>query len=339
MCWKGWATMTSQHTFENTFHQRLLDLLYGQWGTLGAPFSSRGPSVINEVVDPEALLWCSLEFLPTEPRLYEAVSEWILRNKDYLVRQRVYKIRDRKDPRAIIWQALDRRATKKIELPIPAESCYGLDSPAEVLRFARSIEESKLDRRFFASRLGRKGPGSTTILLKARDLLGHDIRHSLLIYLLANSRGGKLRDAQAWSGYSYRSLSDAAVRWETADILTINSGYCRLTASDPFRSLLRIHSEQIVLVNWLTIFGTSIRLLRDLAKARKKGFTDNSTVIKTLQREAVEKLESPDLYSEKLSGTSVEYLVHGSPPEPTRTAAGATELANRHNPSQRVPPR
>lgn len=31
MCWKGWATMTSQDTFENTFRHRLLDLLYGQW--------------------------------------------------------------------------------------------------------------------------------------------------------------------------------------------------------------------------------------------------------------------------------------------------------------------
>jgi hypothetical protein len=306
--------MTLQDTFENTFRQRLLDLIYGQWGTLGAPFSDRGPQDGNEVIDPEALLWCSLEFLPTEPRLSEAVLEWLGTNEDYLVRQRVYKIRNRNDPRAIIWQALDHRPrTPKNELEPPSEPCHGLISPTEVAEFSRSIEERKSSGRHVRSRLGRIGTGSATLLLKARDLLGQDIRHFLLVYLLANPHGGKLRDIQAWSGHAYRSLSAAADRWETANVVTLESGYCRLTASEPFRALLQIRSAKIVLVNWLTVFDISVRFLRDLAKARQKGFDEKSTITRALQREAAEQLKSSLPNSEKALDSSVGHLLRCFP--------------------------
>ncbi len=283
--------MTLHNTFENTFRERLLDLLYGQWSILGAPFASGG--LLNEVIDPEALLWCSLEFLPTEPRLSEAVRDWILTNGPYLVRQRVYKLRDSNDPRSVIWQALDDKARKReTAAAIPTEPCHGLASPDDVVAFAHSIQGDKIQRRLPPSRLGRKAEGPATLLLRARDLLGHDIRHFLLVYLLALPHGGKLRDVQAWSGYSYRSLSDAADRWEAAEIVSVDAGFCRLAAAEPFRTLLKIKSDRIVLVNWRVLFETSVRLLRDLAKARLKGFSPENTVAQTLRREALEKLEA-----------------------------------------------
>ena len=306
--------MISQDTFEKSFRQRLLDLLYGQWVALGAPFSNRVPLAVNEVIDPEALLWCSLEFLPTEPRLSEVVREWVKRNKDYLVRQRVYKIRDRTDPRAIIWQALDRRNRAPVfDLGIPSEPCHGLSSPIEVADFAHSIEDIKRQREYLPSRLGRKGEGSETLLLKARDLLGQDIRHFLLVYLLANPHGGKLRDVQAWSGHSYRALSEAADRWETADVVSFDSGYCHLIAAEPFQALLRIGAKRIVLVNWLNVFDTSVRLLRDLAKARLKGFAAESTIQESLRQAASEKLETLSSTFGTARETSVALLLKEFP--------------------------
>ncbi len=59
---------TSLITFESIFRDGLLDLIYAQWRLLGAPFSSIKLD-LPEVIDPESLLWCSLEFAPTEPRL------------------------------------------------------------------------------------------------------------------------------------------------------------------------------------------------------------------------------------------------------------------------------
>ena len=142
------------------------------------------------------------------------------------------------------------------------------------------------------TRVGRVRKGSATLLLQARDLLGHDIRHFILVYLLAKPHGGKLRDLQDWSRHAYRSLSDAADRWKAAEIITLESGYCRLVAAEPFQQLLHVRSARVSLVNWWTVFETSVRLLRDLAKARSKGFSANDTIAKSLKREAAEKLSA-----------------------------------------------
>jgi hypothetical protein len=313
--------MTSHNTFETLFHQRLLDILYGQWSALGAPFVNPRALGHAEVIDPEALLWCSLEFLPTEPRLCEAVTDWIQKNPHYLVRQRIYKIADRKDPRAVIWQALDHRATKKNERAAPVEPPYGVDSPADLLAFAKSIEDRTPDRAEAPSRLASRRTDPATLLLRARDLLGHDIRHFLLVYLLAHQHGGKLRDATAWSGHSYRSFYDAAIRWEAAGLVTIDAGYCRLKVPDLFHALLQLGSEQIILANWQTIFQTSIRLLRDLAKARKKGFAEDSAIVNTLKQEVAVKLDSPNVYTKWVPDASVTYLLLGSTPPAPATAS------------------
>lgn len=283
--------MILQTTFELTFRQCLLDVIYGQWGTLGAPFSDRGPQ--NEVIDPEALLWCSLEFLPTEPRLTEAVLEWLNINGSYVVRQRVYKIRDQKDPRSVIWQAIDRRQqASRIELGLPSEPCHGQNSPDEVVQFSRNIAARKPVGRPSSARLGHFANEPSTLLLKSRDLLGNDLRHFLLVFLLANPHGGKIRDIQSWSGHSYRGLAEAATSWQVINVATLDRGYCRLTTADPFCALLQINAKEAVLVNWLTIFEICIRLLRDLAKARRKGFDEASTVASGLTREAEKTITS-----------------------------------------------
>jgi hypothetical protein len=274
--------MTSQDTFEHLFREQLLDLIYAQWTKLCASFSTRSAINDAEVIDPEALLWCSLEFLQAEPRLGEAVRAWVASNENYLVRQRIYKLCTENDPRTPIWEALDRRsANSKTELELPSKPT--------------------------SKRLGRIESGPSTLLLRARDLLGHDIRHFLLVYLLANHHGGRLRDVQAWSGHSYRSLSDAAGRWESADIVTLNAGYCRLLTPEPFRVLLQVKSATIVTINWLTVFEIGVRLLRDLAKARQNGLGEESTVTVTLQREAIRALKS---------------ALHNSP-EPLDSSVGA----------------
>ncbi|HEX4792485.1 MAG TPA: hypothetical protein VH370_01770 [Humisphaera sp.] len=302
--------MTSQDTFEQSFRKHLLDLLYGQWATLGAPFSERTTSEEAEVIDPEALIWCSLEFLPTEPRLSEAVVEWLRINPHYLVRQRILKERNRREPRTLLWQALDKRIGKaEPDFVLPSEPLHGLSSPAEVVEFSHRIGEKQSRQRREPARLGRLRKGSATLLLEARDLLGHDIRHFLLVYLLANPHGARLREIQAWSGHAYRSLADAADRWQAADVVTLESGYCRLTAIEPFQQLLHIKSSKIVLVNWWTVFEIGIRLLRDLAKARQRGFDEQSAVTKSLKREAAEKLRESGSKTDRAISSSVRYLL------------------------------
>ena len=290
--------MTSRDTFEQSYHQRLLDLIYGQWANLGATVVAHPHAEEFSVIDPEALLWCSLEFLPTEPRLEEIVAQWLVANPPYLIRQRIIKAAKSEDPRALLWQCLDQRDQKPERvLNIPAEPVHGLGLPEDVVKFAQRIKQRNLQDRGEPTRLGHFRKNSATLLLQARDLLGHDIRHFLLVYLLANPHGAKLKDLQRWSRHAYRSLSDAADRWKAADVIALESGYCRLIAAEPFQALLRVRDRKISVVNWWTVFESSVRLLRDLAKSRTMGFEAESAITTSLKREALKKLNVADLGS------------------------------------------
>ena len=126
----------SPTTFEQDLRGRLLDLVYGQWHDLGVPFSVTVRPDAVEVIDPEALLWCSFEFLPTEPRLQEGVTAWLDVRGDCIIRQRIKRLATRGDPRTGIWHAADKTRKSRLDaghkLEAPAEPCHGLDSSAEV---------------------------------------------------------------------------------------------------------------------------------------------------------------------------------------------------------------
>ncbi len=195
------------------------------------------------VIDPEALLWCSLEFLPSEPRLLEAVVEWLYAHGDYLIRQRLKKRATSDDPRTRIWHALDSKQRPAPEEP--AQLPHGLESPEEVAAFFARISRRTQRVASSDSRIGEKASGPSTILLRARDLLGSDIRHFLLVYLLANPKGGKLRTVHEWSGYAYRSISEAAARWQAARVAVVEHGYCYLTEREPWRACCAIAAGRL----------------------------------------------------------------------------------------------
>ena len=278
---------TSLTTFEGSVRDWLLDLLHSQWRALGVPFSASQPLRPNEAIDPEALLWCSLEFFPTEPRLCEQVIGWLASNNPSLLRPRIRKFaRAEPDPRACIWRALDPQW--KADVKEPAGPCHGQESVGELLGSCRELAAKTQAR---ARERIRQQPGTprrspATVILRARDTLGTDARHFLLVYLLANRGGAKLRSVAAWSGQSYRNISKVASRWEAAHIISIEHGYSRLRNPAPWRAILDLESVDIVLLNWLRIYNACIRLLRALGKAGAKSIPADGPVVTGLVREA-----------------------------------------------------
>jgi hypothetical protein len=282
--------MTSLITFESTFRERLLDLVYSQWHDLGAPFSNvaRNPT---EVIDPEALLWGAFEFAPTEPRLFEAVTEWLRENGDSVIRQRLKKHATAEDPRTGVWNMLDKKQFPVSEQP--SQLLHGLETPDEFAAFVKRATAYIQRASSSNSRIGRMATGGSTILLRARGLLGSDVRQFLLLYLLANDRGGKLRTIRDWSCHTYRSVSQAATRWEAAGVVVVEHGFCYLTQPEPWRALLQHRSGCITIVDWFKVFDACIRLLRTLAQARRKGFSLENPVVSALRRETYAVLSSP----------------------------------------------
>jgi len=285
---------TSLTTFECRARDWLLDLLYSQWRALGAPFSTSQPLRPDEAIDPEALLWCSLEFFPSEPRLCEQVIRWLANNGQSLLRPRVRKFAQaqqaQQDARAAIWHVLDPQWSA--DAGEPANPCYGQESVGGLLGFCRELAGKAKPQGPLRQQPGTPQRTPATVILRARDALGTDARHFLLVYLLANPGGAKLRSVAVWSGQSYRNISKVASRWEAAGIISIEHGYSRLSNPAPWAAILELGSARIVLLNWRRLYDASVRLLRALGKARAKSIPADGPVVSALVREAAAEAEA-----------------------------------------------
>jgi len=278
---------TSLTTSEHRIRDWLLDLLHSQWRTLGVPFSVAREPRPEEAIDPEALLWCSLEFFPTQPRLKEQALAWWADNSQTVLVSRVRKFAQAEaDPRALIWHALDTQWRKSSKPP--TTPCYGQKSVDELLTFCADLEPQAKTSEDQRQQPGKAEKTDATAILRARDLLGNDARHFILLYLLANHGSAKLRPIATWSGQSYRNISKVAQRWESADVLSLEHGFARLKNPALWESLLALRLPKIVLVNWHRFFGACIKLLRSLERACVKSLPADGPVITGLLREASE---------------------------------------------------
>jgi hypothetical protein len=91
-----------------------------------------------------------------------------------------------------------------------------------------------------------------------------------------------------WSGQSYRNISKAAQRWESADILTLDHGYARLKDPATWATALGLGHAPIVLLDWRRFFDACVRLLRSLRKAEAKSLPADGPVVASLIREAAD---------------------------------------------------
>lgn len=258
---------TSPTTSETGVRAALLDVLHAQWREFGVPFNAILPGAKLEVIDPEELLWCSLEFTSQEPRLAEGVRAWVTANRTRINRQRLNKLVRTavNDQRSELWLALEDAA------PSGAK--------------AKKTKTKK------TKPLGNRADGPSTLLLRSRDTLGNDCRSFLIAHLIGNPRGVRLRDVSKATGYSYRSISEAATSWERAGVSRIKHGYCVLVNPAPWCELLGCTAAKVVVVDWHATYQASIELERTLAKARALGFSPDHPLVISAIRTADAALE------------------------------------------------
>jgi hypothetical protein len=78
--------------FKEKFRSAILDLLWRQWNSLGV--SGSGKAWNQSLIDPEALLLVSCTIARHEPRLFDAMIEWVRVNKTFLSISRVQRMLD-----------------------------------------------------------------------------------------------------------------------------------------------------------------------------------------------------------------------------------------------------
>lgn len=240
----------------------LLDVLHAQWRDLGVPFESpldgahgagdgsEGSTRPVEVIDPEALLWCSFAFFGEEPRLEEGVRSWFAANRPRINTQRL--------------NTLARRHA---------------EDPAESARIAawRSLAEEP--RQGTRPHVGEVAPGAASLHLRSRDVLGNGCGAFLLVTLLGSPRGARLRDVARATGYAYRSIADVATGWARAGLVRFERGFCTLLDPSPWTRILRCEPTQVVTVDWQAAYAAVIGLLRQLERARAAQLADGHPLV------------------------------------------------------------
>jgi len=249
-------TSPATSSSEARFREALLNVLFAQWQALGVPFHSDLDGADREVIDPEALIWTSLAFVDKEPRLAEGVKSWVTANRARVNRQRIANLARASgdDARGSYWSDL-----------------FGTGRP--------SNRDHRRDSSPSRKEVGAQSRDDCTLLLRTRDVLGNDCRSFLIVYLLGSERGIRLREVSKWSGYWYRSVSEAASGWERAEVVRIEHGYCVLSKPWLWRELFECQSERIATIDWLSAFKTSIDLLHTLSTARENRFAADHPLV------------------------------------------------------------
>jgi len=239
---------------EERVRAALLDVLHAQWRELGVPFQA--PAFEHpqrfplEVIDPEALLWCSLHFFGGEPRLEEAVRSWFATNRARVNTQRL--------------NTLARRNEQE---------------PAEATRVAAWRSVNGLRRIATRKHVGLAASTPASLHLRSRDVLGNGCAAYLIVALLGSPRGVRCRDVADWTGYTYRCVADTAASWADAGLVRLEHGFCTILDPTPWAQLLRYDVADVVTVDWQAAYRAVLEYLETLERARAAGVAEDSPLL------------------------------------------------------------
>jgi hypothetical protein len=193
--------------FRTELLDRLLDVLWRQWTTLGV--SGRGQTWLGPTIDPDALLLLSCTIARYDARLFDAMLEWLRINGRFVSVQRIKRVlRDENfsgervlravaaatstSVNEIKWARLIRDKTSARE---NKESLFFLKN-GNALPVVHEPDPLFEKYGFLRDRFEERGVAEpfhpepvSNLLLRLRALLGVNARCEIFQYLLLNSRG------------------------------------------------------------------------------------------------------------------------------------------------------
>jgi hypothetical protein len=203
-----------------------------------------------EVIDPEALLWCSLHFFGSEPRIEEAVRSWFTANRARVNTQRLNTLAKRNE-----------------------------HEPHETARVSAWRRINGVRRLVTRKHIGVAASTAASLHLRSRNVLGNDCAAYLIVALLGSPRGVRCRDVADSTGYTYRCVADTAASWADAGLVRLEHGFCTILDPTPWAQLLRCELADVVTVNWQAAYGAVLEYLRTLERARAAGVAEDSPIL------------------------------------------------------------
>lgn len=198
----------------------LLDLLWRQWHELGAPAARQKSAATRSIIDPEALVLCSLALVEREPRLADALVSWCATNSAHLSVQRLNNL------------ARDYPVGVPAQLPglahvmVKAGQDFRWRSLAGAASSLPTVLIQRAPKQSTAAPLDRP----SAFLLRMRAVFGLGLRADIVVFLL------RKRDPQEYSdaGEIARALgyNRTAVK-RTLDVLGAAGALSMTEGADP----------------------------------------------------------------------------------------------------------
>jgi hypothetical protein len=282
------------NAFRAEFHDALQHLLWRQWTALGV--SGHGGPWTRTPLDPEALILVTCTLARRDPRLFDAMLDWLLVNSQYVSVHRIQRMLAARAfgggavfaaVAATISEgdgALKWRRSSRPRPDEPASSAEPLftmadGSPLPVVRepdarfLAHGFVRDRYEPRGTAGRFQPETPAN--LLLRLRALFGVNARCELMAYLLLNHKGSPRAVARA-CGYYPATVAKALAEMADSGFLASRvEGRHRhySLVPDAWRPLFLREASPPTWIAWPTLFAGLERVWAFIEAPERSGQT------------------------------------------------------------------
>lgn len=208
--------------FRDQLSDRLASFVSSQWAQMGLS-QPRGLTEYRPV-DPEALLLLSFEVGRDEPRLFEELGDWIIKNQSLVSFRRLKTLTVSKEDRHLVSSVLDWAAHNGLRGQRPSSAPPEIDDKRELLPFfrnqttpVREPDESFLRQGFLKPTAIPSGKSrepeflaAINLAFRLRLLLGTGVRSEMIRVLLGReSTPMSVKELSNQTAYSKRNVQES----------------------------------------------------------------------------------------------------------------------------------
>jgi len=300
--------------FRSEYRDRLLTIVWRQWTALGVAGSQEGWD--GSVIDPEALLLITCSIARSEPRLFDAVLEWLQLNGLFINVQRLKRmLRDETFTGETVLRAVAGKTSTSVSqakwetLAHPPENRPDVPAPLFFLStggplpVAKNKDEAFASYGFLREHFIERGVAErfrpeekSTLLLRLRALLGVNARCEILQFLLVNSGGSPraiARDCYYFPATISKAMSEMSRSGFLGSTTEGRRRYYRLKP-DLWRELLLGSKPSLSWVVWPRIFSALEQIwlfLDEMYRKNPEAPIQASALRRVLRRDSVSRLE------------------------------------------------
>ena len=273
------------------FHQQIFECLWNQWSQLGIAGCCQSQE--HRIIDPESLLLFSLSVCRFEPRLFDEIIDWLVKNGHIINVQRLVQIQKKysfdcnaqlsaiakiltdKTTYKLKWSGLSKKYQQKPAKPLFID-IDGSPMPHPSLDYAHpdfldcGLIRGKLNLRGYSQSFDANSHGC--VLLKLRALIGINARAEILSLLLS---GKEIHPSEAARRIHYyqKTVQTTLVEMSLSSLILVrqfNRKKMYRIKEGVFDGIIKTNSSQYPKwINWAQLFKISEMLMLNISELCK----------------------------------------------------------------------